>query len=704
MPDEAAEASQSEIAHVLTMSVVGGAKLSADEQTKHVAELNAVLGQSTRFCVADAAGKLTRLPADDGVTLLFFNSEPEAAMECAVETAMEVKAHPEMKVRMGIHSGAVDRIVDLSEQANGASIAMARQVMEHGDAGHILLSKRIALELASMARWNTHLYELGDVAGKDGEKISLVNFHADWAGNAETPSKLTRTRAVMARRDKMQSLGRRVPIAAMYLSILAAAAGIFFYAKNTLHIEPAAAPRPADKSIAVLPFVDLSPARDQEYLCDGTSDEILDALAKTPGLRVIARGSSFAFKGKNADAREIGRKLNVATVLEGTLQRDGNHVRANAQLFNARNGAQILAQTLEKEMPDASALPDEIARSVVNALKIKIAAVPGVRRQANAQAYDFYLEGLFFSNKSGEEELRHSIEVFQVALTKNQRLARAWSGIAKDWILLGDSHVRPLDAYPRAENAAMKALAIDDHEAEAHAYLGEARRVSKWDVNGGEAELKRALELNPNFAPGHMMMSILQAALGNRRAQLDELDAAARLDPLSPIIASAQVSAFVANDRLDDAFTAAKRTMEIDANYVYFEPALALVYREQGKLKEALEIYQRIEQTRNQPTAGLAITYARLGRKDDARRVVSQLIERANRYYFPGDQIASVFVALGENDEAFRWINRAMEERSATLAQIAFGREFRGLRSDARFADTLRKIGLDPARFTLDRQ
>ncbi len=335
---------------------------------------------------------------------------------------------------------------------------------------------------------------------------------------------------------------------------------------------------------------------------------------------------------------------------------------------------------------------------------MKIAGVPGVSRQLNAQAYDFYLEGLFFSNQDTEEGLRHSIEVFQLALAKNQRLARAWSGVAKDWIRLGDSHVRPLDAYPRAESAASKALAIDDRDAEAHAYLGESRRVLKWDVKDGETELKRALEINPNFAFGHVMMSILQAALGNRREQLDELAAAARLDPLSPIVASAQVSAFVANDRLDDAFTAAKRTMEIDPNYVYFEPALALVYREQGKLKEALEIYQRLEQTRNQPTAGLAITYARLGRKDDARRVVNQLIERANRYYFPGDQIASVFVALGDNDEAFRWIDRAIEEHSATSPQIAYGREFRALRSEARFADVLRKIGLDPAKFAQDRQ
>ena len=182
------------------------------------------------------------------------------------------------------------------------------------------------------------------------------------------------------------------------------------------------------------------------------------------------------------------------------------------------------------------------------------------------------------------------------------------------------------------------------------------------------------------------------------------MQAAVRLDPLSPIIGNWEVNAYVANGRLDEALAAAKRTMEIDPNYVYFEPDLALVYREQGKLPAALEIYLRVENTTHQPTAGLAITYARLGKKEEARKILAELIKIANTGYFPGDQIASVYIALGETDEAFRWLDRAIKEHSAPIHRIGFSPEFRPLRSDPRFPDLLRRIGLDPTKLLGERQ
>lgn len=693
MPEEADEIFEPETAHVLVVGLIG------DAPAELMAKLDAAIGRSTRFRVAHAAGKLRRRQTDGRMTLLFFNSDPEAAMECAVETAIDLKTDSEIKVRFGIHSGPVERAVDPDDRPDGASIDLARRIMNYGDAGHILLSKRAALELAPKPRWNTHLYEIGDAELKDGEKISLVNFYTDWAGNREEPSQLRRVRAAAGRHEKLRSLGRKFALAAGSIAVLAVAAGIYLYARNKLHVGGQWTPPPPDKSIAVLPLVDLSPARDQEYLGDGISAELREMLGRVAGLRVIAETSSLACRGNNADAREIGRRLNVATVFTGSLQRDGDRIQVTTQLVNAQNGLQIHAETLDQDAQTVFMLPGELARSVVHALRIKTGDVPRVEQNISAAAYEFLLQGLFFSNHRGEEDLRHSIELFQLALAKEPRLARAWSEIARAWISLGDSHVKPLDAYPRAENAAAKALALDDHDAEAHAYLGDARRVLAWDVNGEEAALKRALEINPNFVPAHVLMSKVQAALGHGDAQLEELAAAARLDPLSPAISSLQVSALVANDRLDHAFNAAKRTMEIDPNYIYFEPALALVYREQGKLKEALEIYERLEQTRQQPTAGLAITYARLGRKDDARRVLNQLIGRANQYYFPGEQIAAVYLALGDNDEVFRWIDRAIEERSPTLPEIAFAPEFRALRSDSRLAGVLSRIGIDPAKF-----
>ena len=354
-------------------------------------------------------------------------------------------------------------------------------------------------------------------------------------------------------------------------------------------------------------------------------------------------------------------------------------------------------------MQGVFAMQDEITRAIVDALKIKLAVAPPPRPQQNTEAYDLYLQGLYLSNKSAEADLRKSLQFFERALEKDPKLSRAWTGIAKDWLWLADAYVRPKEAYPKVELAARKALAIDERDSDAHAYLGETKRILAFDLKGEEAELRRALEIDSNSANTHLFMALLQNTQGNLTEGLAQLQSAVRLDPLSPIIGTFEVLMYVMNDRLDDAFAAAKRTMEIDPEYVYFEPNLALVYREQGKLKEALEIYLRLEKTRKQPTAGLAITYARLDRQEDARRVLGKLIETADTRYFPGEQIASVYVALGEKEEALRWIERAIDERSGPIHGIGRGREFRPLRSDARFPELLRRIGLDPAK-VLDRQ
>ena len=689
-----------QIANVLYLDVVGYSKLLIDAQSELIPKLTRLVRSTTRFSVADAAGKLVRLPTGDGMALVFFD-DPEAAMECAKEISAALKSHSEIKLRMGIHSGPVNRVVDVNEQANvaGAGIDIAQRVMSCGDAGHILLSRRVAYDLAPLPRWNAHLYELGDCEVKHGEKISLVNFYTDEIGNPELPTKLKRAREeALARARKVVWL-RRAGIAALLTLVLAAFTGIFLLHRRMT--EPIVLPPapPPEKSIAVLPFVDLSQTRDQEYFCDGISEEILDALAKVEGLRVVARTSSFSFKGKNAKANEIGQKLNVANLLEGSLRRDGNRIRVTAQLINARDGFEIWSGKIEKEMRGVFAMQDEITRAIVDALKIKLAVALPPHIQQNTKAYDLYLQGLYFSNKSTEQDLRKSVDLFQRALEKDPKLGRAWTGIAKAWSWLADAYVRPLDAHSRAQAAANKALAIDERDAEAHTYLGETKRILAYDLKGEEVELKRALEIDPNSAVAHLFMGLWHTSVGNREQGLEQIQAAVRLDPLSPIIGTISVNIYVASDRLDEAFAAAKRTMEIDPNYVYFEPNLAFVYREQGKVLEALDIYLRLQQTTHQPTGGLAITYARLGRKEEARKVLGELIRIANTSYFPGEVIASVYVALGENDEAIHWLDRAIKEHSGAIHGIGVAREFRLLHSDPRFADVLRRIGLDPVKF-----
>jgi TolB-like protein/class 3 adenylate cyclase/Flp pilus assembly protein TadD len=686
-----------EIGHVLAIDVVGYSKLLIHDQTRVMAELTGVVQESTRFRVAQAAGKLISLPTGDGMILVFFG-DPEAAMECALEISFDLKKKPKIRVRMGIHSGPVNRVADINQAQNvaGAGIDLAQRVMDCGDEGHILLSRRVAYDLAPLPRWSEHLYELGDCEIKHTQKISLVNFHNGQAGNPETPARVQRAIDQARALEKKAVRKRHLRLAAVFvfLLLIGSAAYLGVHRRFSRIGRPTSVITPPDKSIAVLPFVDLSQAKDQEYFCDGMSEEILGALAKTDGLRVVARTSSFSFKGRNLDASEIGRTLNVSTILEGTLRRDGNRIRIFAQLINARDGYELWSNTYEGEMQGVFALQDEITRKIVDALKIKMAVAPS-RPPENTEAYELYLQGAFFSNKSSESEMRKSLEFFERALEKDPRMSRAWTGIAKDWTWLADAYVAPREAYPKVEKAARKAIALEESDAEAHAYLGEVKRIMMWDLKGEEAELNRALQIDPNSPEVHLFMGLLQLGLRNSPEASRQIDQAVRLDPLSPIIGTWQVYNFVMQRRLDEALAAAKRTMEIDPNYAYFEPALALVYREQGRLREALDIYVRVAQTSGQPSAGLAITYARLGKKAEARGVLSKLLDLAKTKYYAGDQIAAVYAALGDKEAAFQWLNRAIDEHSGGIHVMSASNEFDTLRSDPRFPQLLLRIGLD---------
>ena len=511
-----------------------------------------------------------------------------------------------------------------------------------------------------------------------------------------TPQGIMRTEAA----DAMPQAARPKKHVWIYVVVIGAAIsiGLFFLGRYTAGNKTAAATPnelPA-KSIAVLPFVDLSPAKDQEYFCDGISEEILDALAKVEGLRVVARTSSFSFKAKNADVAEIAQKLNVQNILEGSLRREGNRIRITAQLVNAHDGFHIWSDTFERELGGVFAVQDEITRSIVDALKIKFAVTLPPRTGQNTEAYDLYLQGLYLSNKSDEENLRKSLNLFQRALDKDPTLSRAWVGIAKVWFWLADAYVKPLQAYQAVESAATKALELNENDAEAHAYLSEAKRVLHWDWKTGERELQRAVEIDPNSAMAHLLFAHHRLCSGDLAGGQIELDEAKRLDPLSPLISDHQAVLFLYSDRLDGAVAAAKRTLTIDPNYNYLEPTLARVYREQGKLEDALALYLKAQQGTHEPNAGLAIAYARLGRITEAQRMLQQLIDKANRGYVAGEQIACVFVALDNHDEAFRWLNRAVDEHSGNV--IATHRELRPLYSDSRFPLLLRRMGIDPTK------
>jgi serine/threonine protein kinase len=451
---------------------------------------------------------------------------------------------------------------------------------------------------------------------------------------------------------------------------------------------------PPEKSIAVLPFLDLSETKDQEYFCDGMSEEILEALAKVEGLRVVARTSSFSFKGKSVNAREVGEKLNVANVLEGSLRRDGNRVRVTAELINTRTGFHLWTETYDRELEDVFALQDEITRSIVDALKIKLAVSLPAHEKRNTEVYDLYLQGLYFSNKSSEEDLRRALSFFQRAVEKDPTFARAWTGIAKVWYFLADVYVKPLDAYPASKEAALKAIALDEKDAEAHCYLSEAKRVLDWDLAGADAELKRALELDPNSAPAHFFSALLPLFRGELKEGLRLVLEAEKLDPVSPIISYVATAAYLANDQIDEAISEGQRTLQLDPNYFYLDSDLAAAYREKENFAEAIALYTKAQEATHLPSSGLAITYARMGRQTEAQNILAQLVQAREKRYVSAPVIAAVYVAFGDKEEAFRWLERAFAEHSGILQWIAFLPEFRPLHSDARFPHLLRRIGV----------
>jgi adenylate cyclase len=448
-----------------------------------------------------------------------------------------------------------------------------------------------------------------------------------------------------------------------------------------------------DRSIAVLPFTDLSPGKDHAYFSDGVAEEILTALAKVDGLRVAARRSSFWFRGKEAELPEIAQRLNVAHVLEGSVRRDGNLVRVAAELIDARNGFTIWSETYEREMHGIFAVQDEITCSIVDALKLKLEISPPPR-SGSTDAYDLYLQGLFLSDKSTEEALRRSLELFQRALEKDPKFSRAWTGIAKAWLWLADVYAPPLEAYPKVRDAALRALELNDQEAEAYVYLAETKRILDWDLDGAEAEFKRAVEIEPNSTPSNYFIAAFYCGRGDREQTLAYLQRTSKIDPASLWVNNSACELYRYFGLYDEAIAAGERALELDPTFAYGEPLLAALYREMGRFDEAIALYKRSESLSGRRAIGLAITYARMNRRKEALQTLEATI--ANRFYTAGDIPALVHVALGAHDDAIRELEHACKEHSSSLHLAGIAPEFAPLRSDKRFLSILQKIGLEP--------
>src|SRR4029077_3203235 len=393
-----------EIAHVLFIDIVGYSKLLINEQRESLEELNQVVRSTESFRAAEAAGKFTRLPTGDGMALVF-STTPDEPVECALQIGKALKNRPELRVRMGVHSGPVSGITDVNDRSNiaGGGINLAQRVMDCGDAGHILLSKRVAEDLEQYRHWQPHLHELGECQVKNNVTVSAVNLYPDKAVYSPWPGRFAaaqhqaldnRTAPTPIARTKPSRLGLAILGIIVLLIALAIVALIFSPARSRekTSTTPASPPNGLvpdlpEKSIAVLPFDNLSDNKENAFFTDGVQDEILTNLAKIADLKVISRSSVMQYKaGAPRNLRKIGEELGVAHLLEGSVQRAANKVRVNAQLIDARNDAHLWAQSYDRDLADVFAIQSEIAKAIADQLQAKLSPTERIAIQQRPTA------------------------------------------------------------------------------------------------------------------------------------------------------------------------------------------------------------------------------------------------------------------------------------------------------------------------------
>jgi serine/threonine protein kinase/lipopolysaccharide biosynthesis regulator YciM len=457
-------------------------------------------------------------------------------------------------------------------------------------------------------------------------------------------------------------------------------------------------------SIAVLPFVDMSPQKDQEYFCDGMAEELINALTKIEKLQVVSRTSAFQFKGKAHDIHEVGRKLKVQTVLEGSVRKAGNRLRITAQLVDVADGYHLWSEKYDRDMEDIFAIQDEISLAIVDKLKVKLLGGEKenlVKRYTdNIEAYNLYLKGRYFWSKRTEQGLKKGIEYFKRATKKDAHYALAYAGLADSYSLLCSYHIlSPEESIPRAETAAKRAMEIDDSLAEAYEALAHVRILYDWNWSESEQEFKRAIQVNPGFATAHQRYSLLLTVTGQLDEAIVQIKQAQELEPLSLIINTDVALIFYIARQYDRAIEQSRNVIEMDPNFGVAHFVLGLAYEQKKSYKDAIqELQQGISASGGITvmTGALGHTYAVSGNRDKALTVLNELKELSKRRYVSPYSIAIVYIGLGEKDQAFEWLQKAYEDRSVWLIHLHLKVDPRldSLRRDARFKALLKKMGL----------
>ena len=556
----ATEASgEMEIGHVLFIDAVRYSTLLLDEQRELQTRLNEIVRGTEQFHSADEAGKLLRLPAGDGMALVFFTG-PEAPLKCAVEISRALRNFPELRVRMGIHSGPVNLVKDVDGRTNvaGAGINMAQRVMDCADGGHILLSKRIADDLAQSRDWRPHLHDLGDFAVKHGVAVSIVNFYSDGVGNSAVPTKIAKAREEQ-RSLTAASQGRLFSKRNLFLAAIVL--GALLIALVVLQR------RSQQKSVAVLPFENMSNQPENAFFADGIQDDILTALARIKDLRVISRTSVMGYRGKKGlqSLREIGKALGVANILEGSVRREGSHVVVNVQLIDALQDHHLWASRYDRTLNDSLGLQGELAEEIARALSVTLSPEEKVQVETkpteNSEAYLVYLQANQIERNPDTllEDYKKAEQLYLKAIGLDPKFALAHARLASTRAEIFH-YYEPLDSWKtKARAEAATALELQQNLAEAHLALGQCSYWLDQDYDRALAEF----EITTRLAPSNSEVGGLIAAIKRRQGKWDEALAGyekiSRLDPQNPNIIRNLLFTYTAMRRWPEAARTAER-------------------------------------------------------------------------------------------------------------------------------------------------
>ncbi|MGN6720404.1 MAG: TPR end-of-group domain-containing protein, partial [Candidatus Binatia bacterium] len=746
------------------MDIVGYSKLLTDEQSEALQDLNQIVRNTEAARHAEAAAELTIVPTGDGMALVFTGSVEEPA-ECALEISQALRAQPSLPVRMGIHSGPVHHVKDANERANiaGVGINIAQRVMDCGDAGHILVSKRVADDLAQKRRWQPYLHPLGDVEVKHGVVVSLVNLYAETIGNPTPPARLGKVRrritgSKVGPRQGLSPMARAIFIIAALILALAIVAVIFTPAilrslgKNQVTSPPQvpAIPSPSSfadtiknaiskqvtdelqdalsrkkdaeaqrqdalsrrknaglepstigsaipkKSIAVLPFVNMSADKNDEYLSDGMTEELLNALTKVKGLRVPGRSSSFAFKNKNEDDifRKVGEQLHVDNVLEGSVRKAGDKVRITAQLINVADGFHLWSETYDRDMKDILAVESDVTQRVVEALKVRLGVDEAralKKATENPEAHRLYLLGRYRAAKDTQADLVEAERYFEQALQLDPNYALAYCGLASVYWSKGGNTMPGKQAWAKSKAFAEKALELDPELAEAHLSLSGAL-VSSFDWSGAKNEINQALELNPNLAEGYDDWAWLLTISGQFDEAIAKEKKALELDPLNPFYNMGWYLYWAR--RYDEAMVQLHNSIELFPTDPFSRFVLGLCLLKKGDAAEARVELQRATELDDLPwyKGWLGYAHAVSGDRVKAEQILRDLDDLAKKRYVTPNARVPIYLGLGDKEKALEGLEKSYEVQDGVCNQLKIDPLYDSIRNEPRFQAIIQKV------------